>query len=109
MIASPEVLQLDEPFASLDLPSQALLRQEIAHAPQQILISTHVLDHVRDFERVIWLDHGKVRGDGPGGEVCAAYEADVACRAATRQLAFDNFDDVPAPPQSVARTSRLVP
>lgn len=108
MIASPEVLLLDEPFASLDLPSQALLHQEIADAPQQILVSTHVLDHVRGFERVLWLDHGKVRGDGPGSEVCAAYEGDVACRAATRRLAFDDFDDAPASPQGLARTCGVV-
>ncbi|MEG0200968.1 MAG: ATP-binding cassette domain-containing protein, partial [Comamonas sp.] len=83
LIASPRVLLLDEPFASLDLPGQARLAQDIAAAPQQIIISTHVLDHVRDFERVIWLDQGQLRGDGPGREVCAAYEADVATRLQT--------------------------
>jgi len=76
-----EVLLLDEPFASLDLPGQALLTQEIAKAPQQVLVSTHVLAHVRHFERVIWLDHGRVRADGAGAAVCAAYETDVASRA----------------------------
>lgn len=90
MIASPRVLLLDEPFASLDLPSQALLRQEIEQAPQQVLVSTHLLDHVRDFERVLWIEHGTLRADGPGREVCAAYEADVACRAATRRLGLDD-------------------
>jgi len=63
------------------LPGQALLRQEIAAAPQQIIVSTHVLDHVRHFERVIWLDYGRVRADGLGAEVCAQYETDVAARA----------------------------
>ena len=80
LIAAPEVLLLDEPFASLDLLGQARLAQDIAQATQQILISTHVLDHVRAFERVVWLEQGRVRGDGPGAEVCAAYEADVALR-----------------------------
>lgn len=82
LIASHRVLLLDEPFASLDLPGQALLRQEIDHAPQQVIVSTHQLEPVRDFERVIWLDQGRIRGDGPGREVCAAYEADVALRVA---------------------------
>jgi biotin transport system ATP-binding protein len=73
---------LDEPFSSLDLPGQALLRRDIAQAKEQIIVSTHVLDHVRHFERVIWLDHGTVRLDGLGADVCAAYEADVALRTA---------------------------
>jgi biotin transport system ATP-binding protein len=76
-----QTLLLDEPFSSLDLPGQALLRQEIAAAPQQIIVSTHVLSHVRHFERVVWLEGGRVRADGQGAEVCAHYEADVAERA----------------------------
>ena len=82
MIASHSTLLLDEPFSSLDLPGQALLRRDIAQAKEQIIVSTHVLDHVRHFERVIWLDHGTVRLDGLGADVCAAYEADVALRTA---------------------------
>lgn len=82
LIGGHQTLLLDEPFSSLDLPGQALLRQEIAAAPQQIIVSTHVLDHVRHFERVIWLDKGRVHADGSGETVCAQYEADVAKRAA---------------------------
>jgi biotin transport system ATP-binding protein len=82
LIASHHTLLLDEPFSSLDLPHQALLRRDITKAKEQVLVSTHVLDHVRHFERVIWLDQGQVRLDGLGAEVCAAYEADVAQRTA---------------------------
>ena len=89
LIAAPAVLLLDEPFASLDLPGQQLLRQEIAQAPQQVLLSTHQLSHVRDFERVIWLEAGRVRADGPGTQVCAAYEAEVLQRAQERRLSID--------------------
>lgn len=77
LIAAPQLLLLDEPFASLDLPGQALLAQDIATAPQQVLVSTHVLDHVRDFERVIWLEQGRLRGDGAGRDICSAYETSV--------------------------------
>ena len=86
LIASPQVLLLDEPFASLDLPGQARLARDIADmrsTPQQVLVSTHVLDHVRGFERVIWLEQGRLRGDGAGFDVCRAYEADVATRLAS--------------------------
>ena len=85
-IAAPVLLLLDEPFASLDLPGQILLSHEIQQAPQQIIVSTHVLNHVRHFERVVWLAEGQVRGDGPGQEVCAAYEVDIARRMDSHRL-----------------------
>ncbi|WP_442907375.1 energy-coupling factor ABC transporter ATP-binding protein [Hydrogenophaga sp. BPS33] len=88
-IASPRTLLLDEPFASLDLPGQALLDREIRAASQQVIVSTHVLQHVRRFGRVIWLCGGGVRADGPGREVCAAYEADVATRVAAGAAPMD--------------------
>ncbi|MBT0569607.1 ABC transporter ATP-binding protein [Curvibacter sp. CHRR-16] len=84
-IGKPRILLLDEPYASLDLPSQAFLQRAIASAEQQILVSTHQLHWVRDFERVLWLDQGRVRADGPGTTVCAAYEADVAQRMSHQQ------------------------
>lgn len=90
MIAAPELLLLDEPFASLDLPGQALLGIDIARASQQVIVSTHLLQHVRSFGRVIWLDKGRVRADGPGQSVCAAYEADVAARLAAQALSFND-------------------
>ncbi len=80
LIGAHQTLLLDEPFSSLDLPGQALLRKEITAALQQVIVSTHVLDHVRHFERVIWLDKGRVRADGTGTDVCAQYEADVSAR-----------------------------
>ena len=97
LIASPQVLLLDEPFASLDLPGQARLARDIAAAPQQILVSTHVLDHVRDFERVIWLEQGKLRGDGPGREVCSAYETAVAAEISAELAASLNPSNAASP------------
>jgi biotin transport system ATP-binding protein len=80
-IASHRTLLLDEPFASLDLPHQALLRRDMALVSPQIIVATHVLAPIRHFERVIWLNQGQVRADGTGADVCAAYEADVASRS----------------------------
>lgn len=80
-IARPRVLLLDEPFASLDLPGQAALMRRIAASPCQIVLATHMLDQVAGFPRVLWLDAGRIRADGPGAEICAAYRADVAGRA----------------------------
>ena len=76
-IGEPTTLLLDEPFASLDLPSQARLAAQLQASSQQVILSTHALEHVLDFERVLWLDAGQVRADGPGREVCEAYLAHV--------------------------------
>ncbi len=68
-ISEPATLLLDEPFSSLDLPSQSRLAAQLEASPQQIIVSTHLLEHVRGFERVLWLDEGRVRADGLGREV----------------------------------------
>ena len=86
-IGRPATLLLDEPYASLDLLSQARLAAQLDATDQQIVLSTHLLDHVHDFERVLWLEHGKVRADGPGREVCAAYAANVRERADAQRRA----------------------
>ncbi len=75
LLAGPSVLLLDEPYASLDLPGQLRMAHDIAASGQQIIVSTHVLDHVRGLDRVLWLDCGRVRADGPGAQICADYEA----------------------------------
>jgi len=80
-IMQPATLLLDEPFASLDLLSQMRLSALIQAGGQQLILSTHQLSQVEDFERVLWLDQGQVRADGAGREVCAAYAADVRQRA----------------------------
>jgi biotin transport system ATP-binding protein len=89
MMASPKSVLLDEPFSSLDLPGRSMLDMEILKASQQVIVSTHLLGHVRGFERVIWLDKGQVRADGDGASVCAAYEADVAERCQSQHLNID--------------------
>lgn len=80
-VGRPATLLLDEPFASLDLPSQYRLSRQILAGPQQLVFSTHALEQVRGFERVLWLRDGQVHADGNGPQVCEAYRADVLRRA----------------------------
>ncbi|MGJ7507689.1 energy-coupling factor ABC transporter ATP-binding protein [Variovorax sp. GT1P44] len=79
-ISEPATLLLDEPFASLDLPSQARLAAQLDATRQQVILSTHLLEHVHGFERVLWLERGSVRADGPGREVCERYADHVRQR-----------------------------
>lgn len=82
-VMGPRTLLLDEPFSSLDLPTQAALMRQIDASNRRIILSSHVLDQVSGFERVLWLDDGRIRADGPGAEVCAAYREDVSSRGAS--------------------------
>ena len=84
-ISEPATLLLDEPFASLDLLSQARLAAQLDASDHQILVSTHLLEHDYDFERVLWIEQGRVRADGPGREVCEAYAENVRERAASER------------------------
>ena len=77
LLAGPATRLLDEPYASLDLPGQARLCRDLARTDRQLIVSTHLLDHVRPWPRVLWIDEGRVRADGDGASVCAAYEAHV--------------------------------
>ncbi|MDM0050733.1 energy-coupling factor ABC transporter ATP-binding protein [Variovorax sp. J22R115] len=84
-ISEPATLLLDEPFASLDLPSQARLAAQLEATQQQVILSTHLLEHVHGFERVLWLERGSVCADGPGREVCEAYAEYVRQRVRAEQ------------------------
>lgn len=77
LLAGPATLLLDEPYASLDLPGQIRLADELWRTDRQLVVSTHQLEHVRRYPRVIWLDNGRVRADGDGASICAAYEQAV--------------------------------
>ena len=74
----PATLLLDEPFAALDLPSQARLRRRLAGLPQQIITISHDPDAVAGCDRVIWLESGRVAMDGPAGPVLVAFTAEMA-------------------------------
>ena len=69
----PALLLLDEPFASLDLPSRAMIARELLASPQQIIMASHDLSWFDAFDRVIWLEKGCIAGDGPPAQVIAAY------------------------------------
>ncbi len=77
----PSVILLDEPYAGLDWPTSSALYQWLERLDQQIVLITHDLEHLRDFDRVIWLDDGKLAMDGGPETVLAAYIKEMKLRS----------------------------
>ncbi|ARO14148.1 ABC transporter ATPase subunit [Ketogulonicigenium robustum] len=78
----PKLIVLDEPTSGLDLVTRLRLLQVLDALPQDVLHITHDLDAIADYDRVIWLDDGRVIGDGRPATVLPQYRAYMAEEAA---------------------------
>ncbi|MGR3432944.1 MULTISPECIES: energy-coupling factor ABC transporter ATP-binding protein [Roseobacteraceae] len=72
---SPAVILLDEPFSGLDIPTTRQLRRMLDGVAPRVLQITHDPSALDGYDRVIWLDEGRVRADGPPEETLALYLA----------------------------------
>lgn len=82
LATDPTILLLDEPFSSLDLPTRLSLSTRLKRLPQKIVMASHDLDLLLDFDRVIWLDNGRVKADGFPSQVLPDYRAHAQARGA---------------------------
>jgi len=85
--AEPSIVLLDEPFASLDLPTKLALSATLAALPQQVVMASHDHALLAEFDRVIWLDNGAVRMDGRPKPVLAAYRDHATAAQAVQDRA----------------------
>lgn len=74
----PATILLDEPLSGLDLPTRSRLARRFASLPQRLITVTHNPDTVETCDRVLWLDSGEIRADGPAGPVIAAFKNEMA-------------------------------
>ena len=74
----PELLLIDEILAVGDVHFQAKCREKIQEFQQQqvtiILVSHSTEEILRLCTRVIWLEHGRLMGDGKPDEIVPGYE-----------------------------------
>jgi len=75
----PEILLVDEVLAVGDINFQkkCLCKMgDVARAGRTVVLVSHQLNQIRRLcQRVVWIDDGSVRQDGPTHEVVSAYES----------------------------------
>ncbi len=73
-----DAILFDEPCASLDLATTNAISKLISGLSQQVVLATHDLRLLENFERVIWLESGEVKMDASAVQVLPAYTAAYA-------------------------------
>lgn len=75
LVTDPQIVVADEPTTLLDLRNARMLRAAFATLDTQLVVVTHDLELVDDFDRVIVLDEGRVVADDRPPVALAAYRA----------------------------------
>jgi len=78
LLMAPGTILLDEPFAALDLPTQARLARRLADLPQRIITISHDPSAVAGADRVIWLEGGRLIDAGAPEAVLPRFRAEMA-------------------------------
>jgi biotin transport system ATP-binding protein len=73
LVTEPQIVVADEPTTLLDLRNARMLRTAFATLDTQLVVVTHDLDLVDDFDRVIVLEDGEVVADDKPSPALAAY------------------------------------
>lgn len=75
LVIEPDLIIADEPTTLLDLRNRDRIVAEFARLEQQLIVVTHDLDFVADFDRVICIEDGLIVDDGDPRTVIAGYAA----------------------------------
>jgi biotin transport system ATP-binding protein len=73
LVTDPDVLVLDEPTTLLDLRNAAVVQRVVADLPHQVLLVTHHLDLLEDYDRVLVFDETRIVHDGRPDEAVRFY------------------------------------
>lgn len=80
MVIDPILIIADEPTTLLDLRNRDRIKREFARLEQQLIVVTHDLDFLSDFDRVICIDNHRIAADGRPAEVIDFYQDLMAQR-----------------------------
>ena len=73
LLLRPSTILLDEPFAGLDLPTQARLARRLAALPQRLITVTHDPHSLIGADRIVWLDEGRIVMDDSPEKVLPSF------------------------------------
>jgi biotin transport system ATP-binding protein len=75
LVTEPALLVMDEPTTLLDLANARRVAATVRELPQQVVLVTHQLDLIADFDRVLVFHDGRVVDDGPPAAAVAHYRS----------------------------------
>ncbi len=73
LVTEPDLLVMDEPTTLLDVRNARRFADRVRTLPQQVVLVTHHLDLLADFDRVLVFDDSRLVHDGPPTEAIATY------------------------------------
>lgn len=73
LVLEPDVLVCDEPTTLLDLRNKRHFAEVLRQLRQQVVLVTHDLELLHDFDRVVVLDRGRVVADDEPAEALTYY------------------------------------
>lgn len=80
LVINPTLIIADEPTTLLDMRNRDRIRREFAALEQQLIVVTHDLDFISDFDRVLCIDEHRIVADGAPASVIAHYRELMAQR-----------------------------
>lgn len=75
LVGEPAILIADEPTTLLDARNAAMIAATFAGLDQRVVVVTHQLDLVADFDRVLVVDEGRIVADDVPGRALDRYRA----------------------------------
>ena len=78
LVTEPALLVLDEPTTLLDLRNASMVAAVVASLPQQVILVTHHLELLENFDRVLVFDEARLVCDDAPAEAVAHYRKRMA-------------------------------
>ncbi|CDZ41005.1 energy-coupling factor ABC transporter ATP-binding protein [Neorhizobium galegae] len=73
LVTRPDILIMDEPTNQLDLRNRDLVERTIHGLDENVIVISHDLGLIADFDRVLLFHEGRLADDGAPAEVIARY------------------------------------